>query len=384
MQRFYFDYNATTPLAPEVINCLHEFISFDLKNPSSIHKEGREAHKRLEEARGQLAHHLGANPEEVIFNSGTTEGNNTVFTSVWEQRPLHKNKIIITTIEHDAVLKPLEALKKKGLDIQFLPVNAQGEISLTDYDQLLDEKTLLVSVMLANNETGMIFPVQKLAQKAHQKGILFHTDAACAIGKMKVSFSELGVDFLTLSGHKFYAPKGGGAILRRRKTFLYPILHGGNQEDALRAGTENILGILGMSQGLNYALKNIENELARQKELRAYLKKGLLAIDSSVVFHESITDQLPGTLHVGFKGISGQTLLANLDLEGAAASFGSACHSGSLEVSRVILALGIPEEEAFGSLRFSFGKMTTGEDVAGLLKIMDKVLGRMQEAYSSL
>ena len=374
MSRLYFDYNATTPVPPQVLEALLNAVKHDWKNPSSIHQEGREARKVLEEARNRIAVRLGCQAGEIIFTGGATESNNSVLNSVWARKPAGRNRIVATSVEHESLLKPLEKLARQGAQVRFLSVNAKGELNQEEINEVLNDKTLLLSVMMANNETGILFPVRQLAERAHKKGILVHTDAACAVGKMPFSFKELGVDFLTLSGHKFYSPKGVGLTLVKEGIDFDPFLLGGPQEKARRAGTENLTGILGMAAGLDFALHELDKENSRLFQLRNRLKNGLKDLNEDVVFHENGASQLPGTLSVFIPGFSGQTLLARLDMEGAAVSFGAACSSGSPEVSRILLNMGIPEKEAASSIRISFGRMTTEEEVKKLLGIFDKIL----------
>ncbi len=369
MQRFYLDYNSTTPLIP--------LVSHDFFNPSSMHQEGREARRALDTARSPIAKFLDAAPDEIIFTSGATEGNNTVIQSAWKTRQPGQNVVVTTLVEHDSVLNPLAQIEKEGAQIRTLSVGRDGEIDLAEFDLLLDDKKIfLISMMTANNEVGFLFPIEELARRARQKGILFHTDAACALGKVPLSFKKLGVDFLVGSGHKFHSPPGTGVLLVRRQTPFYPLIVGGGQQAGFRGGTENIFGILGLAAGLEFALSDQQATSAQLGLFRQKLCTGLKQIFPKMTVHEGKT-QLPGTLHVGFPGIQGQTLVAALDLEGVAVSFGSACHSGTQEVSRVLLALGYPEAEAASSIRISFGKMTTLDDIEGGLKVFEKVLKRM-------
>lgn len=376
--RLYFDYNATTPLAPSVREALWVVLRDDMKNPSSVHAEGRQAKKIMEESREKFAREMDCLPDEIVFTGGATEANNAVFESVWETRPADRNKIVTTLIEHDSVVKPLERLQKKGAVVETVTVNRQGEIDLAEFRSKIDSGTLLVSVMAANNETGVLFPIQKLSAIAHEQGAIFHTDAACAVGKTAVYFGEIDADFLTLAAHKFYGPKGVGALLVQKRAKFKPVFLGGLQETGYRAGTENLACIVGMAAALSFSTAGLDEENHRLCRLRKRLKERLWHIDPSVVFHENQSAQLPGTLNAAFSGLSGQTLLANLDLEGVAASHGSACQSGSLEISRILLAMGIPGEEVASSIRLSFGRMTTEEEVNGLLEIMKRVIGRMR------
>lgn len=378
MPRLYFDYNAATPLAPEVSEILIKAYKDDIKNPSSVHQEGRHARKSLEQARARIASLLNCIPDEVYFTSGATEGNNAVLFSTWQTREESRNKIVTTEVEHDSILKPLSELQKKGVKVEFVPVNVRGETDLQAWQKALDDKTFLVSLMLANNETGMLFPVKEVSHLAHSYGALFHTDSACAVGKIPLSFHDLGVDFFVFSAGKFYGPRGVGGMLVKKGVPFSPLIFGGAQERGFRAGTVNVAGLLGLQTALEYSLGDIDNEILRQTRLRDKIKQGLLSLMPGVSFHEGgELNQLPGTINMAFPEFSGQTLIANLDLEGVSASFGSACHSGALEVSRVILAMGVRACEAAGSIRLSFGKMTTEEDVDGLIKAFRKVIRRM-------
>lgn len=368
MQRYYFDYNATAPLAFP--------IAPPFFNPSSMHFFGRAAERALNIAREKITQSLDCLSDEVIFTSGATEGNNTVMRSAWKTRQPGQNILITTKLEHDSVLKPAEYLEKEGAQIRYLKVGKQGKIDCAELESLLDDQVFLVSVMTANNEVGLLFPIDELAACVHKKGILFHTDAACALGKMPLSFQKLGVDFLTSSGHKFHSSKGIGLLLVRRGAPFSPLIVGGGQQAGFRGGTENIEGVVGLAAALEFSCQNQLVEEERQKRLRQKWCEGLKRFFPALQLHEG-KKQLPGTLHIGFPGISGQTLVAALDLEGVAVSFGSACHSGTQEVSRVLLALGYPEMEAASSIRISFGRMTTDEDVEGALKVFKKVLARM-------
>lgn len=378
--RVYFDYNATTPLAPGVLEVMMD--AMDLKNPSSPHKEGREARNLLEETRGRAANYLDCRTDEIYWTSGATEANNTVLEGCWVKKGSLRNKILITAVEHESVEKPAAKLRKMGAELHFIPVNREGEVDLQAYSSLLDDRTLLVCGMLANNETGVVYPVREMAKMAHARGALFHADAACAVGKIPFSFANLEADLLSFSAHKFYGPKGVGALLIRKGISPEPLFIGGPQERGLRAGTENISGAVGLAAALSFALENMDEENHRLFLLRNKIKRGLQSLDYEIVFHEHRSWQLPGTLNVAFLGISGQTLLAHLDLEGASVSYGAACSSGSLEPSRVLLAMGVPEPEAASSIRISFGRMTTDEEVTALLRIFEKVLRKMRKSVA--
>lgn len=377
MTRLYFDYNATTPLAPAILTQMSEWLGL-FGNPNSVHAEGRKARQSIETARRNVARILGCHIDEIIFLSGATEANTSVFESVWTLRQTGRNEILVSSIEHAAIYKKAFDLEKRGAIIKQIPVTKEGKIDLDFIEKNLGPQTLLVSIMLANNETGFVLPVREIALLCRQKGVLMHTDAACAIGKTAFLFNELGVDFLSCCAHKFYGPKAMGALIIRKGTPFKPLMVGGAQERGYRAGTENAVAIMGLAEGLAFALEDLPREEVRLQKLRQILKSGLSEFIKNIEFIESRGVQLPGTLSCMIPEVNGQTFLAALDLAGVAASLGSACHSGALDVSRVILALGIPEEKAKGVLRLSFGKMTTQEEVEKLILIVRDVYKRMQ------
>ncbi len=375
MKRLYFDTNATTPLAPPVISYMREQMEEEWGNPSSSHLIGRKAKRTLEEAREILSEHLDCNPEEIFFTSGATESNNMVFHTVGLGET--KGQIVLSSLEHDAVFKPAQYLASQGHELKFLNITSDGNFLEEDWI-FKSNHVALVSIMLANNEVGIVLPVKELALKSRQSGFLVHTDCACALGKMKVSFRNLGVDYLSLSAHKFYGPKGVGALLVRKGAPLVPLLWGGGQERGFRSGTTNPLAAMAMAKALIWAEESLDLELSRLLTLRNQLKKGLAYLVPNAVFVDG-KQQLPQTLNILFPKVQGQTLLAALDLEGVSASQGSACQTGAAKTSRVLLALGYSEDIARGAIRLSFGKMTTGEDVEELLKRFEKVLKRIIE-----
>lgn len=379
MDRIYLDYNASTPLAPAVKKVLSQAIGNSYKNPSSLHHEGQVARARVEEARSMIAGLLGAEDQEVCFTSGATEAHNFLFKSLWAQRPKGKGTIITTAVEHDSVIKPLAYLQSQGAELCILSVNGRGELDSQEIAKVLDERTLCVSTMLANNETGIIFPVQELAGLAHAQGAFFHTDVACAVGKTPINFKTLGADFLSFSGQKFYAPPGTGAlVLRKDALTIKPDLLGGPQERGRRAGTENVLGILAFEQALAFVCDGMEAENSRLLDMRNRLKNGIKTIDPAAIFYENPAQQLAGTLNVYFPGIKGRLLVTRLDLEGLAVSFGSACHAGVVEASRVLLNMGVGREAAEGAIRLSFGRMTTADEIDSALQILTKVVKELK------
>ena len=273
MSNLYFDTNATTPMAPVVKKRMASLLEEGQGNPSSVHSDGRQAREMREGARGSVARFLDCLPSEVVFTSGATEGNNTVFHSVWEGRPAGRNKIITTTVEHDSVFKPVKNCQQEGAEIVFVKVNRAGELDTEGLLAHLDDRTLLVSVMLANNETGIIFPVAEVARMAHDVGALVHCDAACAVGKMEVSFRDWGVDFLSFSAHKFYGPTGIGALLVKEGVELESLLLGGAQEGNRRGGTENLLGIVGMAEAFRLRLKILRRRTAESGDCDVFSRR---------------------------------------------------------------------------------------------------------------
>jgi len=369
----YFDYNATTPVCPPALQALIDLS--DLANSSSVHAAGRKAHALSDQARESFCKGIHCRSDELIVTAHGTEANNTVLFGLWNLLGSKKNKIIISAVEHDSVLKPALELQKRGAILLQMPVSKSGQVDLEWLDKNLDSQTLLVSVMLANNETGMIFPVREIAKRVHAQGALFHTDAACAVGKMSINFKDLEVDYLTFSAHKFYAPKGIGGLVIKKGSPYEPLLWGGGHERGRRAGTEDVARVFAMEKALQFSLNDFENEQQRLHLIRQKIISGIRSFFPTLKVHESSDgNQLSTTLNLAFPGQSGLSLLAALDLEGIQASFGSACHSGAMEVSRVLLSMGVLEEEAASSIRISFGRMTTEADVEDLLRAMRKVL----------
>lgn len=380
MKRLYFDYNATAPLSEGLSERLLGFLNSDHKNPSSVHQDGQKARAVLEQCRARILSLLGAKRQDtLIFTSGGTESNNHVVFSCFNKK-YSKNKYLLSSIEHSSVYKLAQHLEKMGAELVWIKPNAQGVVDLDEYARGLTPDVFLASVMLANNETGFLLPVQKMAELARAKGIAFHTDAVCAVGKWPVDFQELGADFLTFSSHKFGGLKGAGGLMCRRETRLEPLLRGGPQEVEKRAGTENLPGIVSAAFALEKSLLGLGSELDRQRGLRKKLKMRIQETYSQARFNESEIN-LPQTLNVSFVGLDGNLLLTNLDLENVSASYGSACASGSLEVSHVLTNIGLKHEEASSAIRFSFGRNTSEEDIEELAVRMKRVLER-QENYT--
>lgn len=378
MSRLYFDYNASAPLAPGLAEKIQEWVVHDFKNPNSAHQEGGSAKSLIEKSRRNILNLLGAaDKDRLYFTSGGTESNNTVLQSAFALRK-DKKRILISSVEHSCVYNVAKDLEKKGAVLDLFKVNARGDVNLEEFKKCLGPDVFLVSFMLANNETGFLFPIQEMAALAREHGILFHTDAVCAIGKTPVSFSNLGVDYLTFSSHKFGGLKGNGGTLVRSTAPYESFILGGTQEDGKRAGTQNVLGIASTAFALEKSLAHLAEHIRSEAACRAKIRAGIREIYPTVVFHES-EKNLPQTLNVSFPKLSGTVLLANLDLEGIAASFGSACASGSLEISRVIRSLELPFDEARSALRLSFGPSLTLADVDDFLERLARVITRMQE-----
>ncbi|MDR0997544.1 MAG: cysteine desulfurase, partial [Treponema sp.] len=356
MKRIYMDYNATTPLNGEVKAAMIE--DFDIYgNASSMHSSGRHAHARVEDARKAVGALIGAPANTIIFTSGGSESNNTVFQTMRrlgtdaEGKRLAggRTEIITTAIEHPCVLNSAEYLKSLGFTVYFLPVDQYGKIRMEEYRRVLSDKTLLVSVMMANNEIGTIQDIGEIARLAKAAGAWMHTDAVQAAGKIPVNVEDLKVDYLTMSGHKIYGPKGIGALYARRGAPLFPLIHGGHQEDGFRAGTYNNIGILGFGKAAELAKQNLEAYGRELRPLRNLLRDGLLERVPHITINGHPEDVLPNTLNVSFPGAEGESILLGMDLNGIEASTGSACASGSLEPSHVLMAVGAGPELAHGS-----------------------------------
>ncbi|MGE5591896.1 MAG: cysteine desulfurase NifS [Bacillota bacterium] len=363
MRRVYMDHAATTPMHPEVVRAMAEAMAQVFGNPSSLHAWGREARKALEEAREKVAALIGADAGEIIFTGGGTEADNLAIKGVARANRDRGRHIITSAVEHHAVLHACADLEKEGFRVTYLPVDGQGRISLDALTQALSDDTILVSVMAANNEVGTLQPIAQLARLAHQRGAYVHTDAVQAVGQIPVDVREWDVDLLSLTGHKFYGPKGVGALYVRRRTKLLPIISGGGQERGLRSGTQNVPGAVGLGKAAELARTSLPERTRHAAGLRQRLWEGLSQRVPGVMLNGHPSERLPGNLSLSFPGVEGESLLLNLDYRGIAASAGSACAAGSLEPSHVLQAMGLPREAAVGSLRLSLGRDNTEEDV---------------------
>lgn len=382
----YFDYNATTPLHPEVMATLKTAMK-SFGNPSSMHSFGRQARELVETAREKVAALIEATPGELIFVGSGSEANNTVLTMLncgsthtCAGSCSQQTSIITTSIEHPCVLETSKCLRDKGNTVFYLDVDAQGKIKIDQLKDLLaKEKIGLVSVMMANNEIGTIQDIKSIAKISHQHGALFHTDAVQAVGKIPVSVKDLDVDFLTISGHKLYGPKGIGALYIRKGVPFCPLIRGGHQEQGRRAGTENTIGIIGMGKAVELRLKEMDKDTRRIRKLILQIHKGIEKRIPDIQFNGHPTDCLPNTVNVSFAGAEGEAILLYLDLEGIAVSTGSACASGSLDPSHVLLATGVSAERAHGSIRISLGRDNTQDDVEYLLDRLPKVIKKIRD-----
>ena len=377
--RIYLDYNATTPMSPEVLDFYKEQLEL-YANASSLHEDGRRAKKEIEIARKNVADLVNVLPEEIIFTSGGSESNNTVFnTMINLGKKLGKNLIITTEIEHPCVLEASKRLADFGMEVVYLPVDEYGLVKEDEYKAALERNPLLVSVMTANNEIGTVQDIKKLAQLAHEKGALFHTDAVQAAGKIPVDLKDWDVDYATFSGHKIYGPKGVGALFVKTGCKIEPLIRGGHQEKGYRAGTYNAPSIAAYGKAAELAKTDIEHYTTHTKALREKLKNGLLEKIPNIKVNGHPENVLPNTLDISFPGAEGEAILLHLDLLGVDVSTGSACASGSLEPSHVLMATGLGPELAHGSIRFSFGKYNTDSDVDYILEKFPPVIDRLRK-----
>jgi cysteine desulfurase len=377
MKTVYFDHAATTPVDPLVLEAMLPFFSQQYGNPSELHRLGRQARAAVEAARAQVAAVLGAGEKEIVFTAGGTESDNlALFGYLARHQPGH---LIVSAIEHPAVMEAARALNRLGWAVDFIPVDGDGIVDLDAYEQAFRDDTRLASIMFANNVVGSVQPVATLARIAHEKGALFHTDAVQAVGSLPVDVAELGVDMLSLSGHKLYGPKGIGALYVKRGTRLQPILHGGGHERRLRSGTENVPGIVGLGAAMALAAEQLPEVRPRLERLRDRLAQGVLERIPDVTYLGHPTRRLPGSVAFSVRYIEGESMLLQLDAQGFMVSSGSACASGSLEPSHVVLALGLSAEEAHGSMRISLGRENTEEEADAFLQAFPPIVDKLRQ-----
>jgi len=378
MERIYLDYAATTPCASEVVAAMLPFFSDRFGNPASMHAFGQENKGAVEEARERIASFLGAAPGEIVFTSGGTESNNTAVKGVAYARQGKGNHIITSPIEHHAVLEPCHFLEKEGFEITILPVDGDGLVDPDDVRKTITGKTILISVMHANNEIGTIQPIGEIGRIARERGVYFHTDAVQTLGHLPFTVGELHVDLLSASAHKLYGPKGVGILFVKKGTRLTPFMHGGEQENRRRASTHNVPGIVGFAKAVELASEGMETEVRELTALRDRLITGLREGIEAVKLNGHSTRRLPNNVNISVAHVEGEGLLLSLDMLGIACSTGSACSSASLEPSHVLMALGLPHELAHGSLRFSLGRPTTAADIDRLLAVLPPVVQRLR------
>ncbi len=378
MNTIYMDNNATTRVADEVIAEMMPYFGELYGNASSMHSFGGQVSKNLRKAREQVAALLGCDPAEVFFTCGGTESDNWAIKGVLSANP-GKRKLITTRVEHPAVLTTCRAIAPHGYNVVEISVDEQGRLNMDEFRAAIDEDTALVTIMWANNETGVIFPVEELAEITRAHGATFHTDAVQAVGKIPVNLRGSNIDLLSISGHKLHAPKGVGVLYIRRGTMLHPYMMGGHQEGGRRAGTENAPAVIGLGKACELAMDNISLENTKVKALRDRLKKELLKSCPDAMLNGDPDNCLPNTLNISFEFIEGEAILLMLDRYGICASSGSACTSGSLEPSHVLRAMGVPFTAAHGSIRFSLSRYTTDAEVDKVIKEMPPIINRLRE-----
>lgn len=385
----YMDHNATTPLHPEVKKVLKSAMDI-FGNPSSLHSFGRRAAGYVQEARENVSGFIGANEKEIIFVGSGSEANNTVLSmfncssAQCSYNSKGKTEVITTTIEHPCVLETSKCLVDKGRKVSYVGVDRYGKIDLDALKRMITDKTGLVCVMMANNEIGTVQNIKEIAKIAHERGALLHTDAVQAVGKIPVDVKDLDVDFLTFSGHKIYGPKGIGVLYVKSGVSFCPLIRGGHQERGRRAGTENTLGIIGLGEAIKMRKLEMKEEEKRLLKLKEFLKKGIKENIDNIEFNGHPQDCLAGTLNVSFAGAEGEAILLYLDLEGIAVSTGSACASGSLDPSHVLLATGLSAERAHGSIRISLGRENTKDEAQYVLEKLPKIIKKIRKMSTAV
>ena len=374
----YFDNNATTKVAPEVLEAMLPFLKDLYGNPSSMHTFGGQVEKYIRQSRESMAGLIGCDSSEIIFTSCGTESDNAAIKGVLEALP-EKKKIITTRVEHPAVLATCRQMQTLGYKLVELGVNGEGQINLNELESEVDDDTAIVTIMYANNETGVIFPIDKIAKIVKAKGAVFHTDAVQAVGKIPLNLDKSNIDLLSLSGHKLHAPKGVGVLYIRKGTRISPFIIGGHQEKSRRAGTENVAGIVALGKAAELAAKEIKQENTKVKKLRDRLEAAILKNCKDAKLNGDKINRLPNTTNISFEFIEGEAILLSLDQFGICASSGSACTSGSLEPSHVMRAMGVPFTSAHGSIRFSLSRYNTEEEVDFVVEKMPAIVNRLRE-----
>jgi cysteine desulfurase len=382
MPRVYLDHNATTPVEPEVLDAMLPYFSGDFGNAASIHTPGQRARAAVETAREQVAALIGARPQEIVFTSGGTESDNHAIFGIVRSASGTTKHVITTQIEHEAVLNACQALEKdpaSATEVTYLPVDSNGLIDLEDLRSAIRPQTAIITVMHANNELGTVQPLEQIGKIAAQSDVYLHTDAVQSAGKIPIDVKALGVDLLSLSGHKFYAPKGIGAIYIRGGTRLRQLHYGGHHQRGFRPGTENVPGIVGLGKAAELARATLAEDAARISSLRDELERGLLEKIPQSRANAAGAPRTPNTTNITFPGIEGEALIIALDLKGLACSTGAACSSGAVEPSHVLTAIGLPPEEARASIRFSLGRHTTSADIAFALQVVPAAVAQLRQ-----
>lgn len=384
MRKVYLDNNATTPLHPEVKKEIIDFLNF-YGNPSSVHQDGRVVREIIEKWRKVIADYFKVKEDNIFFTSGGSEGNNFILKSILFQNYNFKPHLITTSIEHPSVLNTAKFLSNHGVDVTFLEVDKDGLIDIDDLKSKIKKETRLISIMFANNEVGVIEPIKEIANICKERNIFFHSDMVQALGKVKFDINELGVDAATFSGHKIYAPKGIGVIyikepfLNKKDFKIFPLIHGGHQEKGYRASTENTIGIVALGKAFEMLLKEQDLEIQKVKKLRDLFESLVEKEIQNIYINCKGVERLPGTSNINFSFIEGESILLGLDLEGISVSTGSACSSGSLEPSHVLMAMHKDPEKAHGTIRFSFGRENTEDDVYYTVEKLKEIVGRLRK-----
>lgn len=375
----YLDNSATTPMHPEVLEAMMPYLTEQYGNPSSIYRIGQAAKQAVEHARAQVAEAIGAKPAEIFFTGCGSEADNWAIKGIAKAKEKKGKHIISSAIEHHAVLHTLESLEKQGFEVTYLPVDEYGKVRVADVEAAIRPDTTLITIMMANNEVGTIEPIKEIGEIAHAHKIVFHTDAVQAVGSVPVNVDELNVDLLSMSAHKFRGPKGVGALYVRNGIRPEIFMHGGAQERARRAGTENVASIVGMGKAISLATASLPEKMAKLSSLRDEMIANIQEKIPYIKLNGHPKDRLPGNVNFSFQFIEGESLLLLLDLNGIAASSGSACTSGSLDPSHVLLAMGLPHEIAHGSLRLSIGEQNTKEEIDKVLEVLPSIVKRLRD-----
>ena len=379
MKNVYLDNSATTKTDEEVVKAMLPYLSENYGNPSSIYSIGQTARKAVEESRETVASILNCSPNEIYFTSGGSESDNTIIKGIAYSYKNKGNHIITSKIEHPAVLETCKQLEKEGFEVSYINVDSNGIVDLKELEEAIKPSTILISIMFANNEIGTIEPIKEIGQIAKSHGVIFHTDAVQAVGSINIDVQDMNIDSLSLSAHKFYGPKGIGALYVRKGIKFTKYINGGHQEKNKRAGTENVAGIVGLAKALEISHRDMEKHNKQIKELRDYYVQEVKQKIPYIKINGDLEKRLPGNSNISFRFIEGESLLLNLDLKGICASSGSACTSGSLDPSHVLLAIGLPHEIAHGSLRISIGKYNTKEEIEYTVSCLTEIVQRLRD-----